>query len=340
MMRKCENYVTNQGVNCVLSSFADNVSLYNEKFDDSYIFFLMNGFDIRYVETCFDDVYEILFSHNLDRLIEKFMRRYGITYGFYSRNHSFDEFLEWTKTKIHNSSPILLTVYANNLDYSISFSNNHNQIHSINIIGYNDCGVLISDCFVPSVPPKTYEGVISYDALEKMWNDKESGLFKIYDIYYEKGIQDISITDELILESLHTNFTHYFDTNHKKSYVRAINNLCDNLERVLVETIDVKETSSLLANKFNLESIIPARELLKKCLTRLSASIAIEAELLQEIEDLLGKWKRLQYKLIMAGIRNKVNYFQDVVASMRQLLVVEQELFQRIDSIIVKDMNT
>ena len=86
-MRKCENYVTNQGVNCVLSSFADNVSLYNEKFDDSYIFFLMNGFDIRYVETCFDDVYEILFSHNLDRLIETFMRRYGITYGFYSHNH-------------------------------------------------------------------------------------------------------------------------------------------------------------------------------------------------------------------------------------------------------------
>lgn len=338
MVRECDNYKTDTGVNCVLSSFSNNARLYNQNIDDSYIFFLMNGFDIEYKETCFDNVYEIIFSHFPDRLVEKFMQRYSIKYSYYVSD-SFNAFLDWIKTKLQNGSPVLVMIYSNNLEYSISFRNNNNQPHAINIIGYNDSGLLISDCFIPSIPPKTYEGVIQYDNLEKIWNDKETGLIKIYDICYDKVFQDICMTDKLILDSLHNNFVHYFDMNYEMSYLKALYNLCDNLERVFLDTVDVKETASLLASKFNLESIIPARKLLKKCITRLSATTMIKTDILQEIEELIGKWQLIEYKLLMAGLRNNVNYFQIVVDIMRKLIETEKILFQEIDFLIERKIN-
>lgn len=335
MEKRLDSYLTIQGSNCVLSSIANALSMFENSINDAYIFFLMDGLRIKYGTTPGDNSF--LFSHHFTTIVKRFLEVKGISYSMSGLPKDFDMFKDWLISQNDKGFPFVLYVKSPNLTYSASFVNNRAQLHVINIIGYKEDAFLISDCFVTSIHPKCYEGFISFEQMKKIWEQDDTGEYTYFNIDYELLDKNkLVIKDEEVLVALQRNIKQYFDEEDEYSYTSSFLNLERGIREMNVGERGNVEKVEVLTTKLSIESVKPARILLIKCLKLLMERKVIpqNQELLERLEVLVKEWSTFSLKLIKAVMRTKPDSIEKAADYLHTLVIKDREVFKAVEEAI------
>lgn len=326
------NYETTIGTNCILSSFANALRMVNKTIDDSAIFFLQDGFNITYQMKNYENEFVLRFSHHFDMIIESFMKKYYIKYNLNDIPQNFNEFLDLLGKRLEKNQPFLMYANSINLKYNEKFIRNKERIHAINLIGMNDEGILVSDSYVPTFPPQTYEGTISFAMFEEIFEWNKQSQYKYYDIEYDTIDKEaITISGKDLKEALNCNMKNYFNIDSNNSYLRNLHIFHEDLKTIFL-LLDIMTKLEELSYKIFVESIIPARKLLKKALLNLSnqSVINMENSIIEELDNNIRTWNNVTLMIIKGGLRNNEKLFHSIYEKVGNHIAEEEKLFERI----------
>lgn len=162
-----KEYETFLGSECLLACFQNILKLSDLTIDECDVFILGEGFTVRYCVAAGDKP-GIMLSGNVHGSVFKFCNDYSI--GMIVKEKLSDaEVKDDMLQCLSLNNPITVKTDPGYLKYSPIYTNGHGLIHFVNIIKYNlkDNAVLLSDGFIPSIPPSTYHGWYDYGLLEK-----------------------------------------------------------------------------------------------------------------------------------------------------------------------------
>lgn len=312
-------YHTAGGYDCLNSCICNYLKYYGFPLLTSDLFFLGDGFSL----TFYDDkgyFYTSAYQSNY-----KGMQSLGI----YSIQSKSDEnnAIAFLEDAVVRCVPIAIRVSAHSLTHSNAFLQGENSMHYMNIIGKNDRNQFyISDGFIPTYHPTTFEGWVDAKNILCAWQKEEYE----YTLLHPKLLPDIS-THEIrqrkqrkMIDSLDRYLlggASGYETYGKD----AVYSFCRKLKDVLTDSLDVKKT----LHSYNYQLRIWGFMACRWCLRHALFHIADEQTIFL-LDQLIDIWNKMCLMILKASFLASQLYLDKVCDRILAVSEQENKLFGKI----------
>lgn len=315
-----KGYHTYQGYECLSACISNYLRWKNITISASDIFFLGNGFSLFYendTERILSDMYMSNYS---------FMNDYHINYE--SRNADDEkEAKNILRDSILNEDMIMIKVAAEGLKYNRIYQQAGDSQHFLNIIGWNDLDVYVSDGFVPTRKFSIYEGWVEQKNILEAWKKKNFDYYVIN--YLELPGDDIDVYKE-VKQMIISSILEYVDVFEKNTTIygySAMIHVMDNLrEKLLDKDYPLSERTLYLNHQLRVYGFLSA----KKMLLEEMIHYGVKADLCNEYQLIVERWSRLLMKMVKIGFSRNLNDFEMMYADMLRILEKENDLLVHI----------
>ena len=160
-----QGYETFTSFECLNASLANYMRFYNLGITPSEIFFLGDGFNIAAINNPH-------FHITSNMYISSFNFLDSLKFDYIHDTCITDPMI-FLRESILGNKAIVIKVASKYLNYNRVFRQAENASHYINAIGLCENKICISDGFVPTREPSSYQGWVSLNDILEGWGEKE-----------------------------------------------------------------------------------------------------------------------------------------------------------------------
>lgn len=206
-MIELKDFQTEKGLSCHTASARNILSFYKVNIEEHILYGIGNGF--RYVYNkdpkFHNNKYRI--HSDVPTTLYNFLDKFQI-------DHTLIENMENEKAEKHllqtlkNNEPLMIGVINNDMTYDLDFANHSKDWAHIIVVTGLDLDkqkVKISDGFIPSSPPRLFEGWHSYNIIKESRKKRNNWCYKIgYESVrkFKEQCNDVMLVEEHLVPSL------------------------------------------------------------------------------------------------------------------------------------------
>ncbi len=337
MKKKIDDYLTLSGSECLLSCFYNYCNYQDIGVSESDIFIIGGGLKTQYSKLDLNEGISLNLATGVHDSVARFSKKVGIriTYIKNEDDKLSDSILD---DKISMDQPVIIQVDPGYLKYSFALSGGFNLTHFINVIGVDEGSnlLLISDGFIPTYPPSTYQGWCCRDIIRKARKPKKNLYLEIdtEEVDYnwvmgkKKNLLIIQMIRSEILEYLNGGKldNHYCGNEAMKQFTKDISQLMDLFGEEFTEKI------FKLNYELKIYGVVASRKLLFDTLVSINRDW--EKEIFMEecnsLESIIQKWNSICFVLVRVGILKRQDELTNLSRMASGLVEEEENILHRI----------
>lgn len=286
-----EDYITYQGKNCILGSLCNIARYLGVELTEADLFF-------RYCSFCG--------SSTIGQEYEELLEEKGSM-----------PMWDFVRAKLTAGMPVMVSITPEVLPHITSSAGDSSVMHYLNItaIDTENGRAFISDCYVPTFEPSTYEGWVDYtdfaeDTIGNCWSIKESAL---------KRICEEGITYETVQSRIKYFLGHEADGIGILKLYR--DHFCNRFEAQDYDGIYVMLAGLRM-------KVINPLEYLKQILKSMGE---VSDEELDDLDVLIsGHWEKMNFKLIKCAVAHRSLATEKLTAAANEAIALEKKVLNDI----------
>lgn len=317
-------YKTIKSFECLNACLSNYFNFYNMPINGKDIFFLGDGFHIKYTNK--DKMAIGANTHEANfNFLDKFQIKY--TNGNKYKEKDAMYFME-EQTNLDNT--LCITVFTEYLMYNPIFKQLKSSAHYINILGLNvaDNKVYISDGFVPTYNPSIFEGWVELSPILEAWKRMQyeyltfdfSGITKEKIVKIKEGSKNAFVSG--VLE--------YLNVNEKGEGIvgkRAVRGLFSDLKKIFMDdNVNLKN----LTLDINFQLKIYGHLASKRFILQAIREYTCAKKLQDEYEQIINEWNLICIMLVKIGASRNRKTITRLFNRVNQVCDREEDILRNI----------
>lgn len=315
MINNDVDYVTVQGTDCFSACVVNYLNYVGIDISSGIICVWGGGFNQSFTNE--DNTFRI--TCDMPDAVRNFLKEHdGKLIEANANNDIAEKFL---KDNVDNENKIMIAVRTDNFDYDDIFKQSQSWSHCVNIIGYDDNGFIISDGYVPSMVPKTYQGGLSYEKTIEAWK-KDDYYYMIF------NFEDFNAADfhnkSILRKKLKQQLTAFIEADKKDSRngFGAFKFLLDSIQAsyTLKEFINISQ-------KINNDLKVYGFFSIRASLLLLLDEIDDTSEFYERYNDIFKKYHKFCILLLKLGFSRSEKDFNKLMSFAYDVFDTEKQFF-------------
>lgn len=325
-----KGYKTIQGNECLNACMANYLNYTGNKIQGNMIFWGGGGFHLLDKR---EGEYGIVTDAHKNHF--NFTEKYKIPYVTGRFLNDSDKAKQYLKEAIYAERMVIIETKANYLTYSTVFNRTMESSHFINVIGISEdeSQLYISDGYVPTVIPSTFEGWISFDVIFKAWQEAEFLYNEFQDLdeaLYEKlHIESINQFYICLDDYLNPEATKDSEWNCGEKIIRGVfedmTDYCrENMDMVsIIEEMNfyMKAYGFLFSKFFIVEQLI---------------AMDVEEKIITSYKDIISRWNNLCFYMLKISVTKRWKDIQKLQQRAFQLIQDERQILLLVLKLVKK----